>query len=239
MDIWIKDYRIPVRVRRHWQPTIRFSITSKHALISLPKYYNQEAFKTQLDRLHSWVRQKTTEQPELLERFRQKDYQTGQKFSVRGTEYVLYIKTEDRKTISAKIEHQKLLLKLPEEEPLIHYSDKIPQVISRVFAKRYFSEIESRVLHLNDTFFDEKVNKVKLKYTRSNWGSCSSNKNINLSTRLLMAPADVLDYVIIHELSHLKEMNHSKRFWSIVKNIMPDYKEKEAWLKTNGYKLRY
>jgi len=60
------------------------------------------------------------------------------------------------------------------------------------------------------------------------------HNNINLSTRLLFAPPPVIDYVIIHELTHLIEMNHSSKFWNIVKSIMPDYKQKEKWLKKNG-----
>ena len=237
LDIWIKDYRIPVRVRRHWQPTIRFSITSRHALISLPKYYTQEAFKLQLNRLHTWVKQKTAEQPELLERFKQKSYRDGQKFHVRGMDYFLKITSEKRKSLGLKITDDQLHLKIPEDEDLIKLSNKIPQTISRAFAKLYQSEIEERVHFLNENFFGEDINKVKLKYTRSNWGSCSSKRNINLSTRLLMAPKEVLDYVIIHELAHLKEMNHSEQFWTWVRKAMPDYKKNEAWLKTNGFKL--
>ena len=57
---------------------------------------------------------------------------------------------------------------------------------------------------------------------------------MNLSTRLLFAPKDVIDYVIIHELAHLYEMNHSKKFWNIVSQVMPNYKEKEKWLSKNG-----
>jgi predicted metal-dependent hydrolase len=74
-----------------------------------------------------------------------------------------------------------------------------------------------------------------LKYNQTNWGSCSTRGNINLSTRLLFAPDDVIDYVIIHELAHLLEMNHSNRFWNIVKKAMPEYREKEVWLKKNGH----
>ena len=67
----------------------------------------------------------------------------------------------------------------------------------------------------------------------------TSKRNINLSSRLLFAPRDVLDYVIIHELSHLKEMNHSPRFWKIVENVMPNYLEKERWLTNFGNTLRF
>ena len=76
-------------------------------------------------------------------------------------------------------------------------------------------------------------------FNSSNWGSCSSNKIINLSTRLLFAPPEVIDYVIIHELAHLVEANHSKRFWDLVASKMPNYKEQEQWLKTHGRHLDF
>jgi len=68
------------------------------------------------------------------------------------------------------------------------------------------------------------------------WGSCSSKKTINFSYRLIMAPRESIDYVIIHELCHLRQMNHSHKFWSEVENIMPEYKIPENHLKTDWWK---
>ncbi|MCL1997034.1 MAG: M48 family metallopeptidase [Defluviitaleaceae bacterium] len=67
--------------------------------------------------------------------------------------------------------------------------------------------------------------KVKINNAKTRWGSCSHKKNINFSWRLIMADDDVIDYVIVHELAHLLELNHSRMFWDIVENIMPNYRE--------------
>lgn len=80
-------------------------------------------------------------------------------------------------------------------------------------------------------------NNIKITSAKSRWGSCTSKKNLNFSFYLIWAPKEVIDYVIIHELSHLREMNHSKKFWNIVEWIMPDYKSHVKWLKINGNKL--
>lgn len=72
---------------------------------------------------------------------------------------------------------------------------------------------------------------IRVKNQKSRWGSCSSRQNLNFNWRLLMAPDSVLDYVVVHELCHLREMNHSSAFWSLVASIMPDYKKQEEWLK--------
>jgi predicted metal-dependent hydrolase len=89
-------------------------------------------------------------------------------------------------------------------------------------------------MELNAIHFQRPVRNVYLKYNHSNWGSCSVGSNINLSTRLLFAPPDVIDYVIIHELAHLIEQNHSNRFWAQVARAMPDYERHERWLKDHG-----
>jgi predicted metal-dependent hydrolase len=102
-----------------------------------------------------------------------------------------------------------------------------------VVAGDYYPEIHRRVLDWNDRTFRQHVKSVNLKYNHTNWGSCSSHSNVNLSTRLLFAPVEVQDYVILHELAHLVELNHSDRFWSLVAMHMPDYEEKEKWLKVN------
>ena len=101
------------------------------------------------------------------------------------------------------------------------------------------SEIIRRVDELNHLFFRKTVKSVHFKYNHSNWGSCSASGNLNFSTRLLFAPDDVMDYVIIHELAHLVELNHSDKFWSLVAAAMPDYEEKERWLRDNAHLCRF
>ena len=72
---------------------------------------------------------------------------------------------------------------------------------------------------------------IRITSAKTRWGSCSSKKNLNFSYRLVMAPRDCIDYVIIHELCHLREMNHGPRFWKQVSQIMPEYQQYEQHLK--------
>ena len=78
---------------------------------------------------------------------------------------------------------------------------------------------------------------VKITGARTRWGSCSGKKSINYSWRLIMADDDVIDYIIVHELAHLTELNHSERFWKIVENTLPDYIIRQARLKELHSKL--
>ena len=79
-------------------------------------------------------------------------------------------------------------------------------------------------------------NHISIKFQKTRFGSCSTNKNLNFNALVALMPSEILDYVIVHELSHLKEMNHSKQFWREVAKVIPEYKTKRKWLKTNGTK---
>lgn len=78
---------------------------------------------------------------------------------------------------------------------------------------------------------------ITVRCQKTLWGSCYSNGNINLNCRLLMAPIEMLEYIIVHELCHLVYMNHSKDYWKLVKCEIPDYVNRREWLKNNGYML--
>lgn len=90
---------------------------------------------------------------------------------------------------------------------------------------------------LNQLYFQEDFKECRFKRVSSRFGSCSAKGNINIAFRLLFAPREVFRYVCIHELAHLKEFNHSKRFWDLVEEAMPDYKIQEKWLKNSGFAL--
>ena len=76
--------------------------------------------------------------------------------------------------------------------------------------------------------------RITIRMQKSRWGSCSSKGNLNFNCLLMRTPDEIIDYVVVHELCHLKEMNHSPRFWAEVEKIFPDYKERRKWLKDHG-----
>ncbi len=79
-----------------------------------------------------------------------------------------------------------------------------------------------------------KVNAVRITSARTRWGSCSGQRNLNFTYRLSMAPMNVIEYVVVHELAHLKVRNHSRDFWRAVAMLKPDYQKDRNWLKQNG-----
>ncbi|MBQ2815044.1 MAG: M48 family metallopeptidase [Clostridia bacterium] len=86
-------------------------------------------------------------------------------------------------------------------------------------------------------FADEmgvKYGKITIRNQKTRYGSCTAKGNLNFNCLIMLMPEEIIDYVIVHELCHIKEMNHSHRFWKEVESILPDYKERRKWLKQNG-----
>ena len=106
------------------------------------------------------------------------------------------------------------------------------------YIKNWYLKQTSIVINERITIFSTLMNvrytKIKIKDNSTRWGSCSSKGNLNFSLYLAAFPMDIIDYVIIHELAHLKEFNHSKKFWKIVMTMDNNYKEKISYLKKYG-----
>ena len=79
--------------------------------------------------------------------------------------------------------------------------------------------------------------RITVRDQKTRWGSCSQTGNLNFNFRLILAPSEVLDYVVVHELCHRRQMNHSAQFWQEVAQVRPDYRERKAWLTENGWRL--
>lgn len=110
----------------------------------------------------------------------------------------------------------------------------VKRIIYRQFKKKLQYVIEKRI-DIYSRIIKVKPNKITIKAQKTIWGSCSSKGNLNFNYRLIMAPLDVIDYVVVHELCHLVHMNHSKEYWKLVESIIPDYNLKKNWLNDNGY----
>lgn len=132
-----------------------------------------------------------------------------------------------------------------EEKFLVYINNKTPESKIEKEAARQLKiwliekaeeKIKQRTKELCKVI-DVNYNNIRIKDTKTRWGSCSSKGNLNFNYRIIMAPQVVMDYIIVHELCHLKHLNHGKEFWNTVAQYMPHYEMHKQWLKVNGIKL--
>lgn len=114
--------------------------------------------------------------------------------------------------------------------------EKIKELIINWYKKELFALVSGKAEVLSQRL-GVKFNRIVIKKHKRLWGSCSEKGNLNFSWKLCMAPVEILDYLVTHEVAHLKYLDHSKEFWALVENNCPLYKNHKRWLKENGYKL--
>lgn len=105
-----------------------------------------------------------------------------------------------------------------------------PEELNRLFALA--REIIPIKVKYYATIIGVSYNRITIRNQKTRWGSCSSDHNLNFNCQLMRLPEDVVDYVVVHELCHIKQMNHSKAFWGEVEKILPDYRERRKYLKS-------
>jgi predicted metal-dependent hydrolase len=131
-------------------------------------------------------------------------------------------------------------VKLYEEKFMITTPVKDEEIIKesmQLWYKQKAREIVIEKIEYYSKYFQLMPNSIKIKAQKTRWGSCTYKNDLALNYKLIMAPPDVLDYVVVHEMCHMEHKNHSKNFWNRVSSIMIDYKEKRNWLKEHGGKL--
>jgi len=153
----------------------------------------------------------------------------GSLISVEGRQLALRLH-EGRARAECEGDELHLWLKEPGNE------DAVRAALKAALAARALERIRERLAVYAPRIGGE-YNRVAIRDQRSRWGSCSAKHNLNFNWKLIMAPPQVLDYVVIHELCHLHEFNHSARFWRLVENQMPEYEAWKKWLKGHGDEL--
>lgn len=176
----------------------------------------------------SWIIKKISEKERSIKETG-KAFIPGEKFLYFGESYPLQIGDTNNKGFPLKLFFGKFVL---DKDHLEEARD----LLIRWYKREAKEKIEERV-----NYFSKRLQLfpkgLKITSAKYRWGSCSRDSRLSFSWRIMMAPLSVIDYVLIHELVHIKEKNHSKRFWTYLETILPDYREHRLWLKENGYRL--
>lgn len=231
---------LPVKIVWEARVNARASVGRQALLLRLPKPLAGTVPPDTWSWFSAWVERIQHEKPLVLAHLIPRSYHHGQFLEVGPRIYQIALQHETRQTASAKITSPgRIVIQLPLAWPAADVQRAIPTLLSRVIGQDFLPSLQARMGELNNQHFRVPLQALRLKANQSNWGSCSRQGNINLSTRLLFAPPEVVDYVIIHELAHRIEFNHSARFWELVAQACPNYREAEKWLKIHGARCRF
>jgi len=222
MDIEIRKI---IRTKRK---TIALHITDNATLIvRAPFNIDNKTIIGVVLKHKKWIEQKKREIEARDPKFSPKEFVNGEGFLYLGRYYRL--KIVDGQEVPLRFENEFYLSR--------NALSRTREVFIDWYKKMAYEKISERVRwYTQKRGF--KYNMVNITNAQKRWGSSSSNRNLNFPWRLIMAPLPVVDYVVIHELVHLEEKNHTKAFWAKVKMLMPDYERHKDWLKKNGYLLR-
>lgn len=187
----------------------------------------QHATNAQIEKIvaqkSAWIQKTQARLMRQYPRIKTRTFSPGELFPYLGTQYALQL--TDRQRPLLELDGAFLLSRSAAsraKEVLIDWYREETRSITQSLIEKYSKQ------------YDFKVNRVRITSARTRWGSCSSKNNLNFTYRLSMAPLEVIDYVVLHELVHLKHHNHSQSFWNAVAAIKPDYQNQRNWLKQHG-----
>ncbi|ATX79895.1 hypothetical protein Ga0123461_1481 [Mariprofundus aestuarium] len=221
-------------IRRPKRKTLSIIIRSNNDVDVLVPARTPVAFVDQfVSSKSAWIKQKLHFNSQIKSPHKAKAFKPGELFQLMGAELILEIRMGKR---AVKNDSEKLIVSLP----LSTRNDKKTDIIRSLIEKWYRDQAE---IHLDQRskqlaeIIGKSPTHIGVKGYKSRWGSCHIDGRIFFNWRLIMAPAWVIDYVVLHELCHLIHHNHSRNYWNLVESIMPDYRNAQSWLKVNGATL--
>ena len=194
-------------------------------VVRAPAKTTDEAIREFVAQHSAWIEKKRAQLQSAVV-IPPKEYLPGETFMFLGESHQLEI-----------VEHQKQSLVLNGSFKLSESaSDRAEIVFERWYREQARRILPERVKWYADQFGFQ-YEGVKITSAKTRWGSCSSKGSLSFSWRLILAPIEQVDYVVVHELVHTIHHNHSRRFWKKLEAVMPDYKERKKWLRNHGPKL--
>lgn len=175
----------------------------------------------------AWVIEKKRKYDTYREQVPDREFEPGETFPYLGDEYEIVV---EKRPSSEIVENA---FRLAEHHVKQTSIKRALETLYRRKAREYFEKETDRFAGEMGVKYD----KIEIRNQRTKWGSCSTSGTLGLNWRLMMAPPDVVEYVLVHELAHLREQNHTDEFWSIVGEHDPDYEDHAEWLEKNSVNL--
>ena len=219
--------------RTNRKKTASIKIEQGVVQVIVPQNLPQKEIDDLLKQKSDWIRQKLIIQ-QSVPLSTPKEFVSGESFSYLGRNYRLKVLTGDLQPV--KLKQGYLQVTVPMEQ-------KSDQALIRKLLQDWYLDRASDKLEQKSIKYSEQMGvqptKIKVKEYKSRWGSCNSRGEISYNWKIIMTPHRIVDYLVVHELSHLIHHNHSKQYWNQVRSIVPDYQDRRDWLKTNAGSLNW
>ncbi len=224
-------------------PRKRLSVQSKtngHIKVSASKSLSRSIIIEFIAENYPWIADHQREMDKIRQKYPPKRFIHGEHFPFLGKEYpVLFQVVSGNKKFEMGFVGNQLVLDVPQKylqgpEIKREYHDLALEKVKDFYKNAARVFILPRIDQLGNQM-QLKPQKVSLRNQKTMWGSCSSAGAISINWKLMVAPKEVIDYVLIHELAHLRHQNHSKAFWSLVSKYSPDYDSHRKWLRGNQF----
>ncbi|MCU9614377.1 M48 family metallopeptidase [Caldibacillus lycopersici] len=200
--------------------------------VQAPKGTLDDSIEELLEKNWTPIQQKLNEIKERQNGPKKKSYSNGERFLYLGNAYPIeIIEDECIQKEHVIVQGNKLLLYVKAYD-----EEKIQQIMKRFYYKQCKVLIEKSI-STYQSYFKMKPRAIRITESKTTWGTSDANHQLTFNRKLAMAPQEVIDYVVIHEMCHMVHLNHDRSFWRLVGKIMPDYKDKENWLTSSGWKM--
>lgn len=210
---------IPYQVVRSDRKSIAFVIDNEaNLVVRAPHAMTDDAIADFVQRKHQWINEKRKQVDVFSEKHSKVEIQTGESILYLGNNYAIVQDTVDSVIVSGNE------ILVPQDFSL---EDMI--VWLKEEATRIINERVSRYANIMGVA----PGGVNLSEAKARWGSCSAKNKLNFSWRLVLCPLSAIDYVVVHELSHITYKNHDLAFWARIKTLLPDYEDRQEWLRLN------
>jgi predicted metal-dependent hydrolase len=200
--------------------------------ILVPKGLDKQSILQLLETNWDRILQKKAEMKARLEGPQVKVYEQGENFLYLGNSYPIQI-TQDNAILQDRTEwkEDKLQIFVRNLE-----EDRIQQALKRFYYQQCKAIVEKSIREYQSHFKD-KPKSIRITDSSTNWGTCDAKKQLTFNWKLAMAPQEVIDYVVVHEMCHMVHLNHDRSFWRLVGKIYPDYEIQERWLALSSWKM--
>ena len=219
------DFDIKI-IRTNRRKTASIRIDAGVVQITVPNVLSDKSIQDIIDSKSTWIDEKLQLQSSIAPA-RPKQYVSGETFLYLGKKYRLKLTNNSAQT--AKLKRGELLISTKHDSSEEHIKHQISQWYW-LHAEHHLKDKTSRYAEILKVI----PKSVSLKNYKARWGSCTITNDIIYNWKIIIAPSRIVDYVVVHELSHIHEHNHSPSFWKLVSKVIPDYKDCRKWLKING-----